>query len=84
MGKIVESYGEFINEVRSESSKIAKRAKSSKGTVDAIQDFLDQLSADDVADLVASKLGIPSSEAKNILKHMGKIYGGNISVTIDL
>jgi ribosomal protein L11 len=85
MGKLVkESYEEFVNEVRSESSKIAKRANSKKGTVEAVQDFLSELTAEEISEIVSKKLDIPEKEAKNILKQMGKIYGGNISITIEL
>ena len=85
MGKLVkESYGEFVNEVRSESSKIAKRANSKKSTVEEVQDFLSELTAEEMTGLVSKKLNIPEKEARNILKQMGKIYGGNISITIEL
>ena len=92
--QLLESYEDFVEnksnqsealyEVRSEASKIAKRSKTNKGTVDSILAMIDNLDLDTMAELVKIKMGLDPQHAKKILKQMGKIYGGDLNVTIKM
>jgi len=87
MENILESYSDFLNESRSETSKIAKRANSTQGTVIEVEKALSNLSSKDISYAVMNHLKengkeLSALEIEKILIQMRKIYGGNISIQI--
>ena len=82
MEEILESYDDFVNEARSDSSKIAKKSGTNKQTVNKIQDALNNLTNEDVAKAISNQIGEDSKLVEKVLKAMGKVYAGDLQIRI--
>lgn len=81
---ILESYDEFVNETRSENSKIAKKSKTSKEVVDKIREELDNIDSDIILKELSKKTDIDINIVKAVINSMKRTLGGDISVNVKL
>lgn len=81
---LLESYNEYITEKRSENSKIAKRAKTNKETVDIIRKELDEIDPEVIVHYISNKTNIDNATINKVLNTMKRLLGGDLRVNIKL